>query len=80
MLEKDKVSICKIIKGIYTTEALLFNNTLEGLQAYNEAYIKIAGLLDGFNATTSEICRYLGDEFFEWYSSGYDEVIAKFLD
>jgi hypothetical protein len=80
MLEKHKVNLCKIVKNIYITEVLLFNNTLEGLKAYNEAYMKIAGLLDSFNATTSEICRYIGDEFFEWYSNGYDAVVAKFLN
>jgi len=80
VLEKDKVSLCKIVKEIYTTEVLSFNNTLDGLKAYNEAYMKIAGLLDGFNATASEICMYIGDKFFEWYSSGYDEVVAGFLD
>ena len=73
MLEKDKVSLCKIVKEIYTAEVLPFNNTLAGLKAYNEAYMKIAGLLDGFNATTPEICMYIGDKFFEWYSSGYDK-------
>lgn len=80
MLEKHKVSLCKIIKDIYVTEVLSFNNTLDGLKAYNEAYMKIAGLLDGFNATISEIRRYIGDEFFEWYSNGYDAVVAKFLN
>jgi hypothetical protein len=80
VLEKDKVSLCKIIKEIYKNEVLPFNNKLTGLKAYNEAYMKIAGLLDGFNATTSEICMYIGDEFFEWYSSGYDKVVAEFLD
>ena len=80
MLEKDKVSLCKIVKEIYTTEVLPFNKTLEGLRVYNEAYMKIAGLLDGFNAITSEICMYIGDEFFEWYSNGYDKVVAEFLD
>ena len=80
MLEGGKVNLCKIIKEIYTSKVLSFNSTLEGLKAYNDAYMKIAGLLSSFNPTKEEIYRYLGDEFLDWYFNKYDKVVARFLD
>lgn len=80
MLEKDKINLCKIVKEIYIIEVLSFNNTLENLKVYNEAYMKIAGLLDSFSPTTEEVYRYLGKDICEWYFIKYDEVVNRFLD
>jgi len=80
MLEKDKVSICKIVRKIYDKEILTFNNKLEHLNEYNNAYIKINSLLESFNATYVDIHLYLDDLFYEWYNTGYDKVVDNFLN
>lgn len=80
MLEKDKISLCRIIKNIYIENIISFDNKFENLEKYNESYARIAGLLDGFNATSNDIKRYLGHEIYEWYFAGYDRIVSLLLD
>jgi hypothetical protein len=80
MLQKYRSTVFRIVKRLYEQEVLSFDNTLEGLQSYNEAYTKISGLLDSINATKRDIEIYLNETFLEWYLKGYDKIVAKFLD
>ena len=80
MLEREKVNLCNIIKRVYTTKVLSFNNTLEDLKEYNSAYDSITVLLREFDATDAEMKRYLGEDFCIWYLYGYDDVVSSFLD